>query len=167
MTRGMTPLPIPAREQVDLEIRCQPQSHVLGSIRTVVTALARDHGFDEESVEQIEMATDEACANIVNHAYRHLEATSNESVEMCIKIQIGLGNNGMTIHVIDNGIGLKNQKDKGVRNVDDFIGRGARGGLGLHIIEQFMDEVRYEYPENEGTCVIMTKLFESNRSASG
>jgi len=159
MNGGFTPLPV--KEQVDLELRCQPQSQVLSSIRTVVTALAKDHGFNDEAIEQIEMSVDEACANIVNHAYKTMEENDQpvEAQQMLIKIRIGMLQNGMTIHVIDNGIGLRNQSDKGANNIDEFLERGGRGGLGLHIMEQFMDEVRYEYPKDCGTHVIMTKLF--------
>ncbi|MGF1572350.1 MAG: ATP-binding protein [Sumerlaeia bacterium] len=144
------------RDVVDLELSCKPHSRMLGSLRCIVTNLAKEHGFQEEQIGQIEMAVDEACANVIRHAYDETQRCNEEIFR--ISIRLTMCQQAMTIHVIDYGVGLRN-KPKGASNVAEYVERGANGGLGLHIIDSFMDEVRYEYPNNSGTHVIMKKYL--------
>ena len=41
----------------------------LGRIRALVGDLARTVGFPEDEVDKIAMAVDEACSNVIEHAY--------------------------------------------------------------------------------------------------
>lgn len=147
------------RDVVDLELSCKPHSRILGSLRCIVTNLAREHGFHDEQIEQIEMAVDEACANVVRHAYT--EEQRNDEQLFRINLRLTFCNQAITIHVIDYGVGLKN-KPKGASSVNEYLERGATGGLGLHIIDSFMDEVVYEYPDNAGTHLIMKKYLPTH-----
>lgn len=144
------------KDVVDLELSCKPHARILSSLRCIVTNLAREHGFQDEQIEQIEMAVDEACANVVRHAYDEYQRQNDRVFR--INLRISLCHQAMTIHVIDYGVGLRN-KPKGANDVADYVERGGKGGLGLHIIDSFMDEVRYEYPDDAGTCVIMKKYL--------
>ncbi|MDX1972058.1 MAG: ATP-binding protein [Candidatus Sumerlaeia bacterium] len=143
-------------EVVDLDLSCRPHSRILSTIRTIVTGLADQHGFPDDIIGQIEMAVDEACANVIRHAYTGVNLPNHQLYR--IHLRIVLCNQAMTIHVIDNGIGLHN-KPKGASNVEEYLQRGAKGGLGLHIMDRFMDEVSYQYPEDGGTHVIMKKYL--------
>ncbi|MCC5876306.1 MAG: ATP-binding protein, partial [Candidatus Sumerlaeia bacterium] len=59
-------------KSVDLEIRCPLDTGVLSVIRTFITSLSCQMGFSEDQAGEIEMAVDEACANVIRHAYKHL-----------------------------------------------------------------------------------------------
>ncbi len=53
-----------ASHRIDFEVRCPLSGPALHVIRVFVETLAREMGFDSESVAQIEMAVDEACSNV-------------------------------------------------------------------------------------------------------
>lgn len=173
---------------VDIEIRCPPETRVLGHLRGLATAIAGERGFSPEEISEIEMAVDEACANVIRHAYKHLgispdlntplpvpplkpwdEENPTRPVDCIIRMRISIGNGMLRFRIIDNGIGLNNTPC-GARDVEEFVERGGSGGLGLFIIKNFMDEVQYDYPPGQGTVVTMTKYLKSARrptAASG
>ncbi|HEX9960769.1 MAG TPA: ATP-binding protein, partial [Pyrinomonadaceae bacterium] len=43
----------------------------LALIREFVSSAATQAGFDEKEVAKLELAVDEACANVIEHAYDH------------------------------------------------------------------------------------------------
>lgn len=157
------------KRPVELEIRCRIDTAVLPLLRTVVTALAAQKGFQQEALDQIEMAVDEACTNVIRHAYKHLgisdsgsrpEALDNPDCALWLSVQ--LGENHIRIMVVDRGIGYKANLEAGEEVVEQFVQRGGGGGLGVYIIRKFMDEVEYHNPEEEaGTILTMVKYLPS------
>jgi serine/threonine-protein kinase RsbW len=158
----------PPSQVVDLEVRCPLETGVLSLIRTFISSLAREMGFSDGQTGEIEMAVDEACANVIRHAYKHLgvspdlpghEAAPPASTKDCLlMLRVSLANDSLRIQVIDNGIGMKNRPG-GVKSVEEFTEKGGGGGLGTYIIRNFMDEVDYDYPEERGTVLTMTKYL--------
>lgn len=168
------PNPQPPRvDIVDLEICCPIETRVLSILRSFATSLAREVGFSDEEASQIEMAVDEACANVMRHAYKHLGISSDLPVEKrnldngvrrgCVlRIQAQMGKDFLKFTIIDQGIGL-NKMPAGVDSVEEFQDKGGKGGLGIYIIQNFMDEVEFEFPENSGTILTMTKYIQNVR----
>lgn len=159
--------PTSADKPVELEIRSPIDSAVLPTLRTVVTALARQVGFDDEQTDQIEMAVDEACANVINHAYKHLRVAPDaggpagkSAADCSLWLRLHLGSDYLRVFVIDRGIGLP-EAPRCHDSVEEFARDGGRGGLGIFIIRNFMDEVDYESPPEAGTVLTMTKYLKS------
>lgn len=157
------------QEYIDLELRCPVQTGVLNPLRIFITTLARQMGFDDEQVEQIEMAVDEACANVIRHAYKHLgispdlpaeeQSKDDQLRRACLlKLRVEAAEDCLRVSIIDTGIGLPSNPS-GVDSVEEFEKRGGQGGLGLYIIRQFMDEVRHVPLEDGGTVLTMTKFL--------
>lgn len=156
----------PLGEVIELEVRSPVETRVLGHIRRIITTLAEDMNFSPEDVEKIELAVDEACTNVVRHAYKHLgvspdlppEERQPPGTECVLRVRTVLYESAMEIQVIDYGIGLRNAP-KGVNSIDEYLERKGTGGLGNYIIRNFMDEVSYDYPEDRGTVLTMTKYL--------
>ncbi|MBX3728201.1 MAG: ATP-binding protein [Candidatus Sumerlaeia bacterium] len=169
---------------LDIELRCPVEPQVLALLRCFTKTLATQAGFNDEAIDQIEMAVDEACANVVRHAYKHLgvspdlcngdrvtppglddlELPDGPRPECVIKMRVTLGEDRLRFQIIDHGIGA-NHTPPGVGSIDEFLERGATGGLGIYIIRNFMDEVSFEYPEGKGTVLTMTKYLRHSESA--
>lgn len=159
----MASTPHPAGDPVALEIRCPVDTRVLGPLRAMATAVASEHGFSDDQVAQIEMAVDEACANAVRHAYRHLDGSA--LAECDVRMRVELDDDWMRIRVSDRGIGAGNMPP-GASSVEEYLERGAAGGLGIFIIRNFMDEVEYDSPQGSGTTVTMTKYLRRAGAAA-
>jgi serine/threonine-protein kinase RsbW len=154
----------PAEQDVlDFEIRCPVKTRVLSILRNVATCVAREAGFADEEIDQIEMAVDEACANVIRHAYS-VDAEGRcpdvAPADFILHLQVCVSENRISFRVRDHGVGL-NKKPGGAGSIEEYVKRGGKGGLGIYIIRNFMDEVDYECPPGEGTILTMTKYLKA------
>jgi len=140
-----------------------------------ISDVARRMGFGEEAVGEIELCVDEACANVIEHAYKDLgdcdeaRPTHLENTEgfPSVGIKISIAQHSLTITVSDKGKGAQGQFERGAQNLDDYVDRERHRGLGLFIIRKLMDDVNVDFPSDCGTRLTMTKLLGStNDSAS-
>ena len=124
----------------------------LAEICNFVTQAARNAGLDEGAIYSVNMAVDEACSNIIEHAYGHIhrgtmprEASSLHSpTEEIIEIACIDNLEAFTIVLEDHGKPF----DPGSvprPDIHQSIEQRPTGGLGLFFIRQLMDEVRFEF----------------------
>jgi serine/threonine-protein kinase RsbW len=122
-----------------------------------VSAGAKKAGLDNDSVFQVELACDEACTNIIEHAYGE-EQTGSITATWESNPQT------FTITLQDNGRSFNPDA------VEDpaFIKPNANpdpkelkvGGLGIHFMRNLMDEIRYQFDEKQGNTLVMVKYIE-------
>jgi serine/threonine-protein kinase RsbW len=146
----------------DVEIRCSAQHSALSLIRLFVRGVAREMGFDDEVASEIELCVDEACANVIDHAYPHGAPPSSEGEKSVVGVEVRILSDALTISIADNGVGRASQFESSVANLAEYQGRddpdgGRPRGLGLYIINKLMDEVSVEFPNEYGTRLTMTK----------
>lgn len=118
----------------------------LGFLRSLTSELARRGGFELGVVGQIEMAVDEACANACEH----------QSCESPIEFEISLCEQQLTVTLRDDGMPFSAPTNFRV-DMDEWAESEQEGGLGLHIINAFMDEVHYQHHEGVGNVLCMKK----------
>jgi|MudIll2142460700_1097286.scaffolds.fasta_scaffold363022_1 serine/threonine-protein kinase RsbW len=106
-------------------------------------------GFDDRSVYELQLAVDEACANVVCHAYRDMEPGDME-------VSCDLEDRVLTIRVRDWGKGF-DPDEVPVPNLDAPLEERDVGGLGLFILKQVMDHVRFRCDPDEGNELAMDK----------
>ncbi len=141
------------RPEIRLELTSNPL--YLSGARELVSAVARRLGFSEESCGQISLAVDEALCNVIRHGYGR---------ESGRPIWVSL----FPVH--EGGdpaqppAALKIVIEDEARQVDPSTIRSRDldeirpGGLGVHIIQAVMDEVRYELRDGQpGMRLTMTK----------
>ena len=64
-------------------LKIPSQKDNLEIIRNFISAIARKVGFKDEDVNKIELAVDEACTNVIRHAY---EDDETQNIDIAIKI---------------------------------------------------------------------------------
>jgi serine/threonine-protein kinase RsbW len=121
----------------------------LASISEFVLQAARQAGLDGKATYAVQMAVDEACTNIIEHAYG---GEGNGT----ITCSVGFDPDSLTIQLEDNG---KPFNPKKVRSPNTHLplSRRKEGGLGLFFIRQYMDEVRFEFSAGAGNRLTMIK----------
>ena len=108
----------------------------LALIRDFVTTVGTQAGFSAKQVAELELAVDEACANVIEHAYG--KDTSKE-----VSVHAIVDDDEVEIRVVDTGKGFDpNAVEQ--RELDQLIAEGMSGGLGMRLMKRLMDEVRYE-----------------------
>jgi serine/threonine-protein kinase RsbW len=138
---------LPARHLAKLRLRA-----VLDNVPVAtecVAAIARAAGLEDHLLYQIQLAVDEACANIVEHAYRGLEAGDMELV-------CSLGEGAFTIRVRDWGRGF-DPNSVAVPDVQAPLEERSLGGLGLFLVRQMMDSIQFHFDPERGNELVMVK----------
>jgi serine/threonine-protein kinase RsbW len=136
--------------------RIASRTESLVEVREFVDTAARAFGFSEEDVANIILAVDEACTNIIKHAYQY--AADRE-----IEISIFPSTRSFEIRISDNG---KPFDPSLIRPPDlkDHIGHKRRGGLGVYLMKRLMDKVEYNFIPGKRNEVRLVK-YRSNASA--
>jgi anti-sigma regulatory factor (Ser/Thr protein kinase) len=132
------------------------QPRFLAAVRALIASVCDRLGFNSMQCGQISLAVDEALCNVITHGYERrsdgpvwINLWSEEAEPARIKI------------VIED---LANQVDPDSiqpRDLDDI----RPGGLGVHIIREVMDEVRYERRSDRGMRLTMTKHLRPAEAA--
>lgn len=121
----------------------------LSLVRQIVGDIALRHGFGREAVHEIEIATDEACANAMQHGC----GPGKDQVRVCIVCRPG----EINVHVIDRGAGFV-FNEQTCRPLREVLQTMPNRGMGLPIIRTLMDDVAYEIGTPEGNVLRMRKI---------
>jgi serine/threonine-protein kinase RsbW len=117
-----------------------------------VAKSAQEAGFDDKTLCQIQLAVDEACANVINHAYKDM--APGDMVISC-----HLDERHLVICIQDWG---KSFDPEAIPepNVNAPLEERTLGGLGLYLIKQVMDKVRFTFDPEQGNKLIMIKRLQ-------
>jgi len=107
----------------------------LEDARQFVERYAREAKLKEDTVEQFKIAVDEACTNVIKHAYKGDEAHQ-------IDLTIIFDKNRFTVRIRDEGQAFQPEQ---YQEPDIFKMAKTRrsGGFGVHIMRRLMDRVEY------------------------
>ncbi len=134
------------KEQVVLAHQFPARAKELGPTRAMTRMALNNHGWRSDIVEDIILAIDEACQNIIRHAY-HGECDAP------IALHIEL-NNGALVVVLEDQAPTVSPDCMNPRPFEDI----RPGGLGCHFIQQAMDTVSIEpSPTGQGNRLRMVK----------
>ncbi len=103
-------------------------------IRDFIIGIARKFGFTDDGIGEIELAVDEACANVIKHAYHYDE---NKKIDITVETN----SSKLTITISDQGEGFDPAK---LESPEQRLQKHARGGLGIALIKKVMDEVSFD-----------------------
>lgn len=142
---------MPAIEQT-FSLQVPSSTENLAIIRDFVNRVGEQSGLDESELAKLELAVDEACANVIEHAYGH-----NKTEE--VKVRATFDEHEIRIEVIDAGQGF-DPDSIDEEEVADLIKKGKTGGLGLRLIRSLMDEVHYEIQPGKVNELRMVKKLK-------
>jgi serine/threonine-protein kinase RsbW len=121
---------------INKHIRVSSSTKSLSEIRKFVRGVAGESGFNKNSVEEIVLAVDEACTNIIKHAYKN-------SPDNSIEIDARFDGTKLTFTLIDYGEKF-NPDYIAPPDLEEKLKEKKSGGLGIHLMRRLMDEVIYE-----------------------
>lgn len=124
----------------------------LAMIREFVTSVGRQATLDDAEINKLELAVDEACANVIEHAYGH-------DITKDVSVRATFDDEKLKISVIDEGRGFEPDKIN-QKSVDQLVHERRSGGLGIRLIKTLMDEVNYEIEPGLKNELHMTKLIK-------
>lgn len=118
-------------------------------IREFVVGIARRYGFKDDAIGEIELAVDEACANVIKHAYHYDDKRH-------IDITVETNTSKIAITISDQGSGFDPDH---LESPEQRLRKHARGGLGIALIRRVMDEVSFKINPGMRNEVRMVKYI--------
>lgn len=126
----------------------------LALIREFVTTVGTQAGLSEKDIAKLELAVDEACANVIEHAYGH-DATKE------VIVRALYDGDAITFEIEDTGKGFDPTQIE-QEELEQLIQKRKDGGLGMRLIKSLMDEVQYEIVPGQKNELRMTKRIRKN-----
>jgi serine/threonine-protein kinase RsbW len=122
----------------------------LSEVRKFVAKHATNFGFNDKQVSDIRLAVDEACTNIIKHAY-------NFDSDQRVEIKIGLKDEKLWVSLKDTGDAF-DPKSYSKPDIREQMKNRKRGGVGVFLIKKLMDEVEYVKADNANVIRMYKKL---------
>ncbi len=119
----------------------------LEKISEFIKIAAKNAGFDDFTIYTIETSVDEACSNIIEHAYGRENYGD-------IEISVSETKESLIISIKDSGTPF-NPDSVPIPDLSSNIDNRDEHGLGLYMIRQWMDEVIFEFKDNSNFLTII------------
>ncbi len=129
----------------------------LAEIREFISSSAKEFGFTKEAIENIILAVDEACTNIIKHAYKSFPDGE-------IKIKLKYSNRKLTIEILDHGASFDPERVP-EPDLQKYYNQHRVGGLGMYLMRTLMDDVKYISVPGKYNQVLLSKNLNSPRQS--
>src|SRR5579859_1858580 len=116
-------------------------------------------GCTPKETSNIKLALDEACSNIIRHAYRDMPKGK-------IALEMGIGYKDLRIKVTDFGKSFDFRKAKDP-DLNQYVDIGRKGGLGIWLIKRIMDRVDYRSHDGQNDLILYKKLSKATPQELG
>jgi serine/threonine-protein kinase RsbW len=132
-------------------IHIESRTERLIVVREFVSAAARECGFPDDEVSKIALAVDEACTNVIKHAYRN-------DPDKEITVSVKKRPRGLEIVIADTGTAFDPARIQ-APNMKEYLSHYRHGGLGMYLMKSLMDKVEYKIDTGRRNEVRMTKYL--------
>lgn len=136
------------------KIKFPSRTDNLEVIRDFIQRVALKAGFIQEDADQISLAVDEACTNIIKHAH-------NYNSRRMIDLAVVYDKKQIEIIITDKGKGFDPKKLE-KPDLSKYIHEAKMGGLGIHLMKTLMDEVNYIFNPGIKNQVSLIKYLNEN-----
>jgi len=120
-------------------------SKYLSMVRSIAEKMCRICGMADSETEDVKLAVDEACCNVIKHAYKG--DTTNKIV-----VKFRAVRKGFEVIIEDSGLKADPAFIKG-RDLDDV----RPGGLGVHLIKRAFDVFEFDERKKTGNRLVLRR----------
>lgn len=124
----------------------------LNEIREFVAAAAQEAQLDSKGIYAMQLAVDEACCNIIDHAYEG----ENRGMIDC---QVDVRSDGLLVTLIDQGKSFDPDKVPPPQ-IGKPLQEVKSRGVGLYLIKKMVDKMEYH---SSGAGENVMRLFKRKR----
>jgi serine/threonine-protein kinase RsbW len=140
------------------KLRIGSSTSNLAAVRAFVERYARETGFPAQTVGEFKLAVDEACTNVIEHAYK--------GDETCfIELSIVITPQYFTVIIRDEGQAFE-PASYHTPNLVDLVQQRRDGGFGVHLMRKLMDRVEYRR-RGRFNEIALTKYHATGEDANG
>jgi serine/threonine-protein kinase RsbW len=130
------------------ELKVDSKLESLPIINECIAKMMKGIGAGERNIFEVQMAVDEACTNIIKHAYSGEEGP--------ITLICKLVDDEFVVTIRDRGKPF-DARSVPAPDLHADLDKRRIGGLGIHFMRKMMDEVSYSFDAEEGNELTMRK----------
>ena len=147
---------IPANTSRVVELKIPSELGYERVAREAAATVARRLGFSSERLEELKTAVDEACTNAIRHG-------SKSDARMKVVVVLTADETKLDILVKDPGAGDAPPNEVEAPDIHAQIeGHGPKGGLGLWLIRQMVDEAYFVEDDESGGNQFRMIIYRMN-----
>ncbi len=152
-SEGCRPGRLMKKDRFGLEVDNRLEN--LSVISDFIGKAMRQVGAKEKSIAEVQLAADEACANIIMYAYSGRKGI--------IKLGLELAGDDLIVTIRDRGKPF-DPTSVPPPDLEADLNERRIGGLGMYFMRKVMDEVSYSFHPEEGNKLTMRKHLIANNS---
>ena len=131
-----------------IRVNCTKKN--LKLIRDFVTEYLHALTLSDILMNQIVLAVDEICANLIIHA-------NQEDPDKFISISINQNKELLKFEIADQGVPFSRSEYQ-EPNIEEHIRIGKKGGVGIALVNRIMDKVEFTSNGSKNICVLYKKI---------
>lgn len=129
-------------------LRLSAKLSEIASVHSFVAQIGRSQDLDERSLYTLHLVLEEACTNVIEHAYQGQGGPMEISLEMLED----------RVRVIVRDWGVPFEPDEvPIPDVIAPLEDRPLGGLGVYLLREMMDDVCYQFSSEDGNTLTMIK----------
>jgi len=140
--------PVSLMKDNRFELKVDSRLENLSIISDFITKVMRQIGAKERSISEVQLAVDEACTNIIRHAYSERKDV--------ITLTLELADEDLLITITDRGKPF-DPSSIPPPDLEADVDERKTGGLGIYFMRKLMDYVNYSFDAEEGNKLTMRK----------
>ena len=123
----------------------------LKGMRDFIRKSLRSHVVSDVELNEIILALDEMCSNLIIHAH---QCNPDHHLELFIQV---LEKRELVFEIMDDAVMFDiNSFDQPA--IDNLIHDKRKGGLGIRLVKSIMDEVHYSTRDGRNVCTLTKKV---------
>lgn len=128
------------------------RTQYLSLVRETARSLAEVAGFGTADADGIALATDEAVANVIEHAYADRPGGP-------VLLRFALREEELRVEVVDHGATIDPRAMPRV-DLERYATERRTGGFGVHLMTRLMDSVTYRRSGRSNVCCLQKRRPE-------
>ncbi|UCD71905.1 MAG: ATP-binding protein [Syntrophobacterales bacterium] len=138
-----------------VEIRLPNRLKYLSTIADFLKSVCQNHEVPTKDIENILLAVDEACTNIMKYAYQVGPLNY-------FKMRVSFDPDLVQIDLLDQGRRFNPLQNPPLS--ENKVAGGQEGlGMGIQVIKKMMDDIRYRYSPDEGNHLTLIKRISQSK----
>lgn len=139
-----------------LELTINNEVGEMEALAPFVEEMGNEFALDMAFILEVQLVLDEAVSNVINYAYS--DCTGKPICLQADMVEATNGHRQLVIRMIDQGVAFDPITNAPVVDGTQTIEERPVGGLGIFLIQQIMDEVRYSRVDNQNILTMIKNI---------
>lgn len=135
----------------EIRLRIQASHGQLELVEEAIDEMARLEQWPEDLVFKVKLVVEELGLNIIDHGYGNDESQQ-------LEFSLVTADDSVTIEFIDEAGPFDPLTETPGPDIDTGIEKRRIGGLGVHLVREMMDEIKYAREGNRNRLTLVTRV---------